>query len=372
MKNLKTLSLFLALSLLFAACTQENLTQPSDKSYFETEGYMLTLDTLTTSSDSLYTQAGKKLGQTKAEAVVPLVFDIGGSLVTAEQLKEAISAGTAERFDVQFTDLKTYKKVMKTLVDKGSQKQARLDKIQEKYAHALASGKSNKANLSTSSTEDVPLADELIYIYDAYEKDYMTDEEIQTMLDSQPVIPKESLPSDLSTQDFNATGGVWVADIAVRNAPFNVTFNTGHAGLVTQLNCSGLRCGANPNHPNTKTFEANPQSATNWDELHAWPLKQNFNPPAYSIPVQLAYVPGLTDRQILDIRFFAQRQEAGYYNALTPRWTSCDGGFCGWYCSLLVQKAYLREAGIELDHWGYVVWPSDLIASSHTVVYINE
>ncbi len=370
MKNLKTLSLFLALSLLFAACTQENLTQPSDKSYFETEGYMLTLDTLTTSSDSLYTQAGKKLGQTKAEAVVPLVFDTDGSLVTAEQLKEALEAGTAERFDVQFTDLKTFKKVMKTLVDKGSQKQARLDKIQEKYAHALATGKASNANLSTSSTED-----ELIYIYDAYEKDYMTDEEIQAMLASQPVVAKETVTDDLSTQDFAATGGVWMVDIAVSKATFNVTGNTGHAGIVTKLNCSGLRCSGNPNDPTTNTMEANPKSAKNTDELHAWPILKNLDPADNTNAIQMAYVPSLTDSQINSIKAFAVGQESGYYNALAPRWTSCDGrtgASCGWYCSLLVQKAYLRGANIELDPWGYVVWPSDLVSSAHTKVYINE
>lgn len=327
---------------------------------------MLTMDAID-SQMLVVTQTGKQIGKTRNEALVPLVFDQKGSLVTAEAYNAAIANDSADSFEVYFSDFKTYKKVMKELVARGKQQKSRLDKAQEKYTHALPLGKTSHDEISAQTV------DELIYAYDPYETVHYSDEEMHDILENLPVEPK--LDEDtFGTQDFGSTPAVWVADIAVQAPQWSTIWNTGHSGVVTQLNCGSLKCSGNPNLPATMVMEANKFTSETWDDLHEWRMLLNFDPAERSNTVYLLFVPNLTDTQIINIRNFARRQDPGTYNIFTTKDTMCDGHRdCTWYCSLLVWKAYQKYTGKNLDPGGgYWVWPFDLINSSHTRTYYSE
>ena len=167
-----------------------------------------------------------------------------------------------------------------------------------------------------------------------------------------------------------------MGDIAVRKPGFNITFNVGHAGVVTATNCGTLRCSGNPNSDSTKTFEANIMESGTSDDLQEWKLRDQFDPAKTGDPIYLLWVPGTSDSQLAGIRDFHKRQNPCSYDIWTDKLTS--GQFngqtpCTWYCSLLVWRAYLRYTQKDLDPGGgYWVWPYDLVDSSYTSTYYVE
>lgn len=364
-----TKRLFFCITSLFivflVSCSTQNVQTSdgqSDKTFFEASGFMLSQNSFNTGADTLRTQAGRQIGKTRATAIVPLIFDNTGNLVTAVEYNKAKDLDEEAQFETYFTDFKNYKKVVNKLVKNGRQKQEFLNTIREDFVHSLPTGTG---------------ASDSIYGFDPYETYHLTTEEVKELYAKQPIAAKQS---SLKTQAFSSTPSVWVADIVVREPNWSTWANTGHSGVVTKLNCSGLRCSGNPNHPNTRAMEAikgvggpTPDPS---DDLGEYPLLDRFDPAQHVDPIKLAYVSGLTDTQIINIRNFSLAQDPGTYDIFTAPWNtpcSSSNSNCTWYCSLLVWRAYKDYTGLNLDPGGgYWVWPYDLIASPHTQTYYSE
>lgn len=117
-------------------------------------------------------QAGT-VGRTPATALVPLIFDRTGYLVTPETYNAAIEAGSAA-WDRYVTDLQTFRKVMKKLVTSGSQGVARLETATVEYVGGIGYD-----------------AASAVFLYDPYQTFYETWEEIQAKMDAIPTNPIE-------------------------------------------------------------------------------------------------------------------------------------------------------------------------------------
>ena len=113
------------------------------------------------------------VGRTPATALVGLEFDRTGYLVTPEVYNAAIEANEAA-FVTYYTDLQTFRTVMKRLVASGSQDVVRLETATVDYVGAIG--------LDEASA---------VYIYDPYQKFYETWEEVQAKMDARLVVPIE-------------------------------------------------------------------------------------------------------------------------------------------------------------------------------------
>lgn len=347
----------LAMMLFFSSCSNQPAPIETDRGVFENAGSLTDFDFDKASQFSL----PNATGMSRANALVPLVFDAEGHLLTAAEYDEGNGSGNT----IQYTDLKTYKKVMKDLARKGKQPQGRVDEIKEAFVHELPISNESPDGLTTTSA-----VEDSIYAFDPYEIKHLTEAEIEAIYTRDV---DTAVNQEISTQSFGSAS-VWVADIAVRKPGFNITGNTGHAGVVTQLSCTTtLDCGGNPNSAGTKVMEAN-KGESPADDLSESPLLEHFDPDAKKDPIYLLRADWLLSSQQRNIRNFALRQDPGRYKVNASKDANCDGlSSCRWYCSLLVWKAYKLYTGVSLDPGkGYWVWPYDLIDSSYTRTYYKE
>ncbi len=112
------------------------------------------------------------VGRTPATALVGLEFDRTGHLVTPEVYNAAIEADEAA-FVTYYTDLQTFRTVMKKLVVSGSQGVARLETATVEYVGGIGYD-----------------AASAVFLYDPYQKFYEI-WEIQAKMDAMPMIPIE-------------------------------------------------------------------------------------------------------------------------------------------------------------------------------------
>lgn len=113
------------------------------------------------------------LGKEPERAFVPLLFDASGHLLTPQEYNAdyEVVETTSSHF---YTDLRTYRAVMKGLVALGSQAPARLKTATVEYVSGIGYDEASA-----------------VYLYDPYQKFYETWEEIQAKMDARPVVPIE-------------------------------------------------------------------------------------------------------------------------------------------------------------------------------------
>ena len=199
------------------------------------------------------------LGNTVTSAVVPLVFDTTGNLLTAKEFNNRVNTSSLKDTTTHFTDFSTFKTVMLEMSQQGLQTQSRIFTIAEKYIFTLSVP--TTGNLATESTDET-----VAYAYDPYQSIYETPEEIETAYLAKVKRDRQiGKASTLSTAShYNSTNYVWVGDIAYSNQSSSQSGVSGHSGVVTTLNTGGLTGGNNKNS-GTRTTEAVGSRSNNVD-----------------------------------------------------------------------------------------------------------
>jgi hypothetical protein len=348
------------ISFLLACGATPNAQTPSNKTdlqTFEATGTLqggLQLQAVTQTLGQ-FDPSKMTFGHTPDAALVPLVFDDVGHLVTAAEYN-AQKFSTA--LETKFTDLATYKTTIATLVKSGSQSVDRINNAQVKYVMDLA-------GLVPGRT-DLP-----VYAFDPYRSKYFTLEETKALVNSIKVVPRDPIAPGKLGAKVTTSSSIWIGDIATTDADASGWINHGHDGTVTQIAnssnqiLSSLRGSGYSHSSNTRTMEAT--GPTWWGNV-PFEVSENELTRAFFASgktTYLSYKPGLSDNQLIVIRDFTRQQDWGTYSVFTDKWS-----IGWWYCSKLVWRAYI-QAGVNVGDWsGFWVLPfTDILPDSDLSKY---
>ena len=324
------------------------------------------------------------LGSSATTALVPIIFDLDGKLLSSEQYnsweKQGILEDNISLF--AYTDFTTFREVMQKRAVQGLRTQAYVEDIDERYVWGMPNVGVQDPELGTQAYEADP--EKAIFVFDPYETKHETYEEVlagikQKIETTDPRILSER--RNLSTQagevDPCEDIQLWVGDIVVRTTSlFGVTEYIGHSGMVTYTNdlaSHNLKRG-NPCDDDVTTVEATGWKSVNSNEIKERSINKGFDFKKQP-DVFYAFYPGLTNQQMIELKGFHRDQDVRnddgqlvYGFPLIGKSGDVDQ-YSRVYCSLLNWLGYKKVLGVEIDgNGGPLVKPFDLIHKNSPLV----
>jgi len=262
-------------------------------------------------------------GHIPEEAIVPLIFDEFGKIVTSQKYNE----NGIEFEEEYYTDLNTFSTITNAnnLIE---------------FVDAISSDQGS-----------------VIFLYDPYSINPIKTKDKHDIIRDALKSKKGFQPkpqSNYHKSNSNDTGNtLWVGDIAVGNRPNGWRGFYGHAGVVHKLDNNTLYNG-NPEDTGTKTMEAIGWRSNDDNEIASKAFDSYWLGDDFDWML-LLYAPSVDDVTQQNIKDYVFAQDSDTY-AITSKNSEST-----WYCSKLAWRAYKNYLGIDIDYdKGPIVYPADI------------